>query len=125
MKGQRLFVRETTAGDVEALRAFHRSEESDEPSDLADDGVVARLVGDLVAHLTWRVEGNQATITHVYVMKALRRKRIGRALLLDTVAIARAKNLERLVVSGSCPARDFFLRTGFAVAGDELVLEVS
>ena len=124
MKGQRLFVRETAAGDVESLRDFYRLA-SAQPPDLLTDGVIARVVGDLVAHLSWKVERNQATITYVYVAEALRRKRVGRALIENVVAIARGRGVARLVVDGSCPLREFFLRTGFAERGRELVLEVS
>jgi N-acetylglutamate synthase-like GNAT family acetyltransferase len=64
-------------------------------------------------------------ITHVYVMKELRGKRIGRGLLADAAGIAKTLHVERLVVSGTCQAREFFLRTSFAMVGGELVREVS
>jgi N-acetylglutamate synthase-like GNAT family acetyltransferase len=115
----------TTAGDAPELRAFYESDAFEPPFELDRPGVLARLVGNLVAHMTWTVEGNRAVITHVYVMTELRGKRIGRGLLADAAEIAKTLNVERLVVSGTCPAREFFLRTGFASVSGELVREVS
>jgi GNAT superfamily N-acetyltransferase len=124
VKGQRLFVRETTAGDEGALSDFYASEGFEPGVDLDRDGVLVRLVGDLAAHLTWEIERNQAILTHVYVAAALRGKHVGLGLVREAASIARARNLARIVVSGSCVARGFFLRTGFAEIGGELVLEV-
>lgn len=124
MKGQRLFVRTTGTGDDETLREFYRSESFDAAGAFGLDGVVAKLVGELVAHLTWRIEQDRAVITHLYVAKALRRRRVGLALMRDAIEIARARGVKRVIVSGTCSARDFFLRTGFADLGQELVMEV-
>lgn len=125
MKGQRLFVRETTAGDEGALRDFYASEGFAPGVGLDRDGILVRLVGDLVAHLAWEIDRNQAVVTHVYVASALRGKRVGLGLVREAASIARARGLSRIAVSGSCAARGFFLRTGFAEIGGELVLEVS
>lgn len=124
VKGQRLFVRRTETGDEETLRDFYRSE-SFNAGDLPEsEGIVAKLVGELVAHLTWRIERNQAVITHVYVANAMRGRRVGLALVRDAIGIARQSGVKRIVVSRTCPARGFFLRTGFADLGQELVMEV-
>jgi GNAT superfamily N-acetyltransferase len=124
VKGQRLFVREAVAGDESSLRDFYARASAD-PPELITEGVLARLVGDLVAHLTWTLDRNQATVTNVYVVEPLRRKRVGRSLIENAVSIARGRGITRLVVDGSCPLREFFLRMGFAERGRELVLEVS
>jgi GNAT superfamily N-acetyltransferase len=125
VKGQRLFVRETTAGDEGALGELYARDGVDPGSAIGREGCLARLVGDLVGHMTWELDRNRAVITHVYVARALRGKRIGRAMLAEAAAIAKAKNVARLVVSGACPLREFFLRTGFAEVGSELMRKVS
>lgn len=128
MKGQRLFVRETAAEDETALREFYASEGFEPGFDLARRGVIARLVGDLVAHMTWSPGGDDAVVTHVYVAKALRKKRVGRGLIMDAIVIARELGIRRLVVSGDCEAREFFLRMGFATTendDEKLIREVT
>lgn len=107
------------------MSRFYLAEGFDPGAEAGSAGLLARLVGDLVAHLDWQIEGNQARITHVYVLKAIRGKRVGRALIQEAVAIARTKRLTRIVVPADCPAREFFLRTGFAEHVDELFMEVS
>lgn len=125
VKGQRLFVRRTETADEETLSDFYRSESFDATDLLGSEGVLAKLVGQLVAHLAWRIERDRAVITHVYVADALRGRRVGLALVREAIAIARDKGVKQIKVSGACAARGFFLRTGFADEGQELVLEVS
>jgi len=125
VKGQRLFVREATPDDSGELGVFYASESIEPPVPLDSEGVIARLVGNLVAHLTWQIDGGRARIRYVHVASALRGKRIGRGLISDAAVIAAKRNVEQLVVAADCPAREFFLRTGFADVGHELVREVS
>lgn len=125
MKGQRLFVRETRSEDLDALRELYEPESLDPGFEVERDGLIARLVGDLVAHLAWQVDRNRATITRVYVMKSLRGRHVGLGLIQQAVEIARQKKIAQILVSADCPAREFFLRTGFAESGDKLILEVS
>jgi len=125
VKGQRLFVRETTPADEDEILELYRLESLEPPVEPGSSGLIARLVGDLVGHLTWTVEGQEAVITHVHVRADLRRKHIGLGLIRDAASVARSKGIERLVVSGTCPAHEFFLRTGFAKLEQKLVMEVS
>jgi N-acetylglutamate synthase-like GNAT family acetyltransferase len=125
VKGQRLFVRRTETADEETLSDFYRSESFDATDPIGSEGVLAKLVGQLVAHLAWNIERDRAVITHVYVADALRGRRVGLVLVRDAIAIARENGVKQIRVSGACPVRDFFLRTGFADEGQELVMEVS
>ncbi len=107
------------------LESFYRAEEVATGEELAGyEGVMAKLVGDVVAHLTWRIDSGDARIEHIWVSKPLRRKRVGYGLLEEAAGIASNRGATRLVVSEECDLAAFFVRMGFASKDGVLVREV-
>jgi ribosomal protein S18 acetylase RimI-like enzyme len=122
MKGQRLFIRPVEAGDAPAIAEFLSSHAPD--SSVPACGLLAKLVGDLVAVIALDLDGDDSvTITDIVVAPAFRRKRIGRAIVEEAVQLARKLERKALVapVSG---APGFFRRIGFEDSGSNLVRRV-
>ena len=115
MKGQRLFLRPIEAADAPALEIFLASASPD--SAIPACGLLARIVGDLVAVIALDLDGDDSvSITDIVVAPALRRKRIGRAIVEEAAQMAR--KLERsMLVAPHCDASEFFRRIGFEKSG--------
>lgn len=116
MKGQKLFVRPRESADLPAVRAFFAREVAEFPESLWEaEGIVAKLVGEIAAHVAIRVTtGDELWIEHIYVARELRRKRVGRATMADLEKVASGLGCRRLVVRNDCSAKDFFRKLGFA-----------
>ena len=122
MRGQKLFIRPIEDGDSDSIRAFLNSHGGrvNQP----DCGLVAKLVGDLVAVVAMELEHDAVRIDDVVVATELRRKRIGRFMLDEVERMASKLDRRRVVVSGRAAEREFFQRTGFREDGEWLVRDV-
>lgn len=113
MRGQKLFVRPTGAEDAGRLAAFYRREEASPSGALDSEGLIGFLVGDPVAHLAFRAEGDEVEIVHIWTAKALRRMRIARIMVGELAELARKVGARRLVIRRSALHDEPFLRLGF------------
>lgn len=122
MKGQRLFIRPFDESDNDLIRDFLAGERSG--SDVPACGLLAKLVGDLVAIVATDLEQEQTvSITDIFVADRLRRKRIGRALVEEAVVLARKLGARSVTApAGRCDA--FFERNGFELCDGVLVRRV-
>ena len=122
MKGQRLFIRPIEAGDAPHLASFLAS--ASPGSAVPACGLLARLVGDLVAVIALDLDGDDSvSITDIVVTPALRKKRIGRAIVEEAVQLARKLERSKLVAP-QCEASEFFRRVGFEESGSIWVRRV-
>jgi GNAT superfamily N-acetyltransferase len=89
VKGQKLFVRTASTGDQEEIARFYSEQFLAVPS--GSSSLVGKLVGRIVAHLTYTTHGDIVMIEHILVARDLRRRRVGRFMISE---------LERLAGSG-------------------------
>jgi N-acetylglutamate synthase-like GNAT family acetyltransferase len=122
VRGQKLFIRPIEDGDTDSIRAFLNSHGGRVTQ--PDCGLVAKLVGDLVAVVAMELEPDAVRIDDVVVATELRRKRIGRFMLDEVERMASKLDRRRVVVSGRAAEREFFQRTGFREDGEWLVRDV-
>jgi ribosomal protein S18 acetylase RimI-like enzyme len=115
MRGQRLFVRPIEKDDRSAIEAFLTA--NGNASDPASCGLLGKLVGDLVAVLTFELTPNALQIANLVVAPDFRRKRIGRFMLDEASRLARKMDRNQLVIDLPGHAQEFLSRAGFA--GDE------
>jgi GNAT superfamily N-acetyltransferase len=59
------------------------------------------------------------TIRRVFVRSAWQRRGIGQTMMAELEAAAAAANIERLDLSASLPAKEFYLRLGYEVVSEE------
>lgn len=122
MKGQHLFIRPIDDSDAALLATFLSSHSPDSP--IPACGLLAKLLGDLVAVIAFDLDGDDSVrITDLVVVPALRRRRIGRAVIEETVQLARKLD-RKAVLAPRSDASDFFLRTGFIESGSMLIRRV-
>lgn len=107
--GQFLLVRPLVEADLPDLRRITGTTEMTLPV----PGLLARLVGEPVGFLAYSPAGTELRIDQIFVAADLRRKRIGRGLLMETEQLARRLNCTALVVSPHCQAGEFFTQVGF------------
>ena len=125
MKGQKLFIRPISAEDRPRLEEFYRSEAfAPEDRDLALDGLIGFLVGEIAAHLSFEIAGYDMVIGHIWVARDLRRKRVARVMLGEARSMARKLGLTRLAVRKSPETDEPLRRLGFVPRGDRLVDEI-
>jgi N-acetylglutamate synthase-like GNAT family acetyltransferase len=122
VRGQKLFIRPIERSDSDSIREFLKSH-GGRVSD-PDCGLVAKLVGDLVAVVAMQLEPDAIRIEDVVVAEELRRKRIGRFMLDEVERMASKLDRRRVVVSSGAAEREFFQRTGFREDGAWLVRDV-
>ena len=122
LRGQLLFIRPIAETDWAAVAEFLKEEAPDcRPPHV---GLVAKLVGDLVAVAGTSTDGDDVTLEMVVVAKALRRKRIGR-FLVDALASSAAGPRPRwLVARKEESTLAFFRRVGFSDRGDSIVRQI-
>lgn len=122
MKGQRLFIRPIDQDDAPSLAIFLLSHAPGSPVPAC--GLLAKLLGDLVAVIAFDLDGDDnVRITDLVVAPALRGKRIGRAVVEETVQLARKLDRKALLAPKS-ESSGFFLRTGFTESDSMLVRRV-
>lgn len=122
MKGQRLFLRPIEAGDAEVVKAFLAQHAPDCP--VPAWGVLAKLVGDVVAIAGLEAGGGALRITSVVVASELRRKWIGRQVIDEIERLARKLELPEIVVEADETTAGFFLRTQFEATGTTMIRRV-
>ena len=126
-------IRAAVPGDMSALRdVFRRASLSNhgdranllahpdvlELSDLAvREGRTRAAVADgrIVGFATWLGAGNVVEIEDLFVAPERMRQGIGRALVLDLIAIARGHGARRVEVTANQHALAFYQETGFVV----------
>ena len=126
-------IRAAVPGDMSALRdVFRRASLSNdgdranllahpdvlELSDLAvREGRTRAAVADgrIVGFATWLIAGNVVEIEDLFVAPERMRQGIGRALVLDLIAIARGHGAGRVEVTANQHALAFYQETGFVV----------
>jgi N-acetylglutamate synthase-like GNAT family acetyltransferase len=114
MKGQKLFVRLLTDEDAPALEAFYARENLRMPEQSpGGSGFIGKVVGDVVAHLVFSVNGESMRVTHVFVSPSLRRKGVGRWLVREMEEAARGLRAGVLEASSSVDTDAFFTALGF------------
>jgi len=87
-------------------------------------GLLGKLVGDLVAVLAMEITDTEVKIDDLVVATELRRKRIGRVMLIELEQIAAKMERRTIVVERAGEAREFFRRVGFVDDGERLVRRV-
>lgn len=118
MRGQRLFVRPLEASDAEPVRLFLERESPSSPA--PSSGLLGKLVGNLVAVLAIDVTADALIIRDLVVARDLRKKRIGRFMLDELVALASKMDRDWLVIGCEAP-QEFRKRVGFDDQGKRMV----
>jgi GNAT superfamily N-acetyltransferase len=126
-------IRDAELGDMAALSGVYRrsslSNEGDRPdllahpetlelSDLAvREGRTRAAVaeGEIVGFASWLGAGDAIELEDLFVDPDWMRRGIGRALVLDMIAIARGRGIERMEVTANPHALAFYEKAGFAV----------
>ncbi len=123
MKGQTLFIRPIEPADREDVRTFllrHGQGSAETRS-----GILAKLVGDLVAVLTMDQGEGDIELHQLAVREDLRRKRIGGLMLNELERIAVASGHQQLRTRASPLNRPFLEKAGFVEEGDFMVRRVN
>ena len=121
LRGQRLFVRPIETADREAVQAFLAT--NGDRFSVPENGLVGKLVGNLVAVLAMEVTAQAIRVDELIVARELRRKQIGRVMLSELADLAAKMERDWLVVE-RCDAREFLLRVGFVEEGARMVRRV-
>jgi GNAT superfamily N-acetyltransferase len=122
MRGQRLFIRPIEAADHDAIRSFLGCHSA--ASSIPVNGLIGKLVGDLVAVVAMEITDDSLRIADIVVARDLRRKWIGRVMLDELAQLAAKMDRRAIVVDCEGPGIEFFLRVGFSVEGDQMVRRV-
>jgi GNAT superfamily N-acetyltransferase len=107
VKGLRLYVRPIEATDHDAVGAFLGT--GTPPA----WGLLGKLLGDLVAVVALEITGDTLRVQDIFVAPALRRKRIGRAMMREVEQLAAKLEHRRIIVDDARGAQEFFRRVGF------------
>jgi ribosomal protein S18 acetylase RimI-like enzyme len=128
-----VLIRDAVTDDMTALSGVYRrsslSNEGDRPnllahpetlefSDLAvREGRTRAAVpeGEIVGFASWLGGGDAFEIEDLFVEPGLMRRGIGRALVLDMIAIARGRGIGRVEVTANPHAVAFYEKAGFVV----------
>jgi len=121
MRGQRLFVRPIETADHDAVRAFLAAH--GEAVSTPETGLIGKLVGNLVAVLTMEVTPEAIRVDDLVVARELRRKQIGRVMMIELAELAAKMERDWLVVERG-GAREFLRRVGFVEEGERMVRRV-
>lgn len=121
MRGQRLFVRPIETADQDAVRAFLATH--GEAESAPETGLIGKLVGNLVAVLSMEVTPEAIRVNDLVVAAELRRKRIGRVMLIELADLAAKMERDWLVVERD-GGREFLRRVGFVEEGERMVRRV-
>jgi GNAT superfamily N-acetyltransferase len=121
MRGQRLFVRPIETADREAVRAFLAAH--GEADSAPETGLIGKLVGNLVAVLSMEVTPEAIRVDDLVVARELRRKQIGRVMMIELADLAAKMERDWLVVERE-DAREFLRRVGFEERDGAMVRRV-
>ena len=129
----RVLIRDAVPGDMTALSGVYRrsslSNEGDRPDllahpetlELSDLAVRERRTraavaeDEIVGFASWLGAGDAIEIEDLFVDPDWMRHGIGRALVLDMIAIARGRGIERVEVTANPHALAFYQKAGFVV----------
>lgn len=129
----RVLIRDAVAGDMTALRNVYRrsslSNAGDRPNLLAHPEVLefsdravreertraAVADGEIAGFASWLGAGDAIEIEDLFVDPDWMRQGIGRALVLDLIAIARGRGTGRVEVTANQHALAFYEQAGFVV----------
>lgn len=125
MRGQKLHVRRVIPSDATALASFHATGQFGYPLPHGSEGILGKIVGEVVAHLLFERTGGEATIRHLLVATEMRKKRVGTLMVRELEQILSAEGVSRIGITADCPLRSFFLKQGFVESGTGTVLEKS
>ena len=132
-----VLIRDAGPGDMTALRAVFRrsslSNDGDRPNLLAHPEVLelpdravregrtraAVADGDIVGFASWLGAGDAVEIEDLFVDPEWMRQGIGRALVLDLIAIACGRGIRRVEVTANQHALAFYEKAGFVVYREE------
>lgn len=121
LKGQYLFVRPAGEGDEASLRALYEADGASLPEPLiAPLALLGKLAGTVVGHIVAAPDSSDLRITHFYVARELRRKRIGRGMLdrLDELAGRMQYTLMIADLDSACGG--FLAKEGFSESAGRL-----
>jgi GNAT superfamily N-acetyltransferase len=121
MRGQRLFVRPIETADGEAVRTFLTAH--GEADSAPKTGLIGKLVGNLVAVLSMEVTPEAIRVDDLVVAEELRRKQIGRVMMIELADLAAKLERDWLVVERG-DGREFLRRVGFVEEGVRMVRRV-
>jgi GNAT superfamily N-acetyltransferase len=128
-----ILIRDAVPGDMAALRGVFRrsalSNDGDRPNLLANPEVLefpdravregrtrAAVAGRvIVGFASWLGAGDAVEIEDLFVDPGWMRLGIGRALVLDLIAIARGHGIDRVEVTANQHALAFYEKAGFVV----------
>lgn len=112
MKGQRLHVRPANADDHAELKRFYSIESAATLTachpPLEPPALIGKLVGDLVAHLSYAEDDSSLIIESVYVARLLRRKRVGRFMVSELEKLASARGHRQIRAARDDRTDSFF-----------------
>ena len=121
LRGQRLFVRPIETADRESLQAFFAAH--GDGATTPENGLIGKLVGNLVAVLSMEVMPDSIRIDELIVARELRRKQIGRVMMKELSDLAAKMERDWLVVERD-DGREFLRRVGFVEEGVRMVRKV-
>ena len=114
LRGQRLFVRPIESTDRDAVRTFLATHASG--AGMPQTGLIGKLVGNLVAVLAMEVTPDAIRVDDLVVAGELRRKQIGRVMIMELADLA-AKMERDWLVAERGDAAAFLRRVGFVEEG--------
>lgn len=120
MKGQTLFVRAVVPEDSASLGQF--CEGNSEALELRPGpALIGKLVGELVAHLSYTVlDDERIRLDWLLVAAPMRRKQVGRGMITELEAVARTLGARTIELRRQCQADEFFRKLGFVLRDDVL-----
>jgi len=121
LRGQRLFVRPIETADREALQAFFAAH--GDGATTPENGLVGKLVGNLVAVLSMEVMPDSIRIDELIVARELRRKQIGRVMMKELADLAAKMERDWLIVERG-DGKEFLERVGFVERNGAMVRKV-
>lgn len=136
----RVLIRDASPGDMAALRDVYRraslSNDGDRPNLLAHPEVLefedravregrtraAVADGVIVGFASWLGAGDAIEIEDLFVDPPWMRQGIGRALVLDLIAIARGRGIGRVEVTANQHALAFYSKAGFVIYREDATM---
>ena len=136
----RVLIRDAVVGDMTALRNVYRrsslSNEGDRPNLVAHPEVLeysdravregrtraAVADGEIAGFGSWLGAGDAIEIEDLFVDPDWMRQGIGRALVLDLIAIARGRGTGRVEVTANQHALAFYEQAGFVVYREDATM---
>jgi N-acetylglutamate synthase-like GNAT family acetyltransferase len=122
VKGQKLWVRPAISADAAEIDAFLRREEIEPPPHA--EVLIGRLVGSIVASAFWRRDGASFVVLGLCVATEMRRKRVGRAMLMEIEKLAAGMHSQSVIAPRDSAVAGYLLSRGFEPQGEWIVKAV-